>query len=89
MELPNNATAGPSVFTKQIVPQAPEDNHYGLRATFRADKAAEKIDLVIGAYRDDKGEAWILPVVKKVTIPMADTKGISDLTTISRPRKSI
>jgi hypothetical protein len=53
------------MFNTDAVPQAPEDNHYGLKAKFIADKATNKIDLVIGAYRDDDGKPWVLPVVKK------------------------
>ncbi|KAI9154674.1 Phosphonopyruvate hydrolase [Paramyrothecium foliicola] len=52
-------------FGADIVPQAPIDSHYGLREAFREDDAVDKIDLIIGAYRDDQGRPWVLPVVKK------------------------
>jgi len=33
---------------------------------FKADKSPKKVNLSIGAYRDDNGKPWILPSVKKV-----------------------
>ena len=58
----NNAVA--SAFG--AVQQAPEDPLFGLMAAYRADKDPKKVDLGIGAYRDDNAKPWILPVVKKV-----------------------
>ncbi|KEY66063.1 hypothetical protein S7711_09428 [Stachybotrys chartarum IBT 7711] len=54
-----------TAFSVDLVPQAPPDSHYGLRAACRADPEPNKIDLVIGAYRDDNGRPWILPAVRK------------------------
>ncbi|KAK5048083.1 hypothetical protein LTR84_006273 [Exophiala bonariae] len=54
-----------TIFTEDVVPQAPDDPHYGLRAAFRADTSDQKVDLIIGVYRDDDGKPWNLPVVKK------------------------
>ncbi|KMU91281.1 aspartate aminotransferase [Coccidioides immitis H538.4] len=34
---------------------------------YRADPSDKKVDLGIGAYRDDNAKPWILPVVRKVT----------------------
>lgn len=56
-----------TIFTQDVVPQAPDDPHYGLRAAFRVDKSDWKVDLIIGVYRDDDGKPWNLPVVVKVT----------------------
>lgn len=55
-----------SVFTTNVVAAAPEDPLFGLAQAFRQDPSDKKIDLVIGAYRDDHAKPWILPVVKKV-----------------------
>ncbi|KAL6710899.1 Aspartate aminotransferase, cytoplasmic [Coniothyrium glycines] len=52
-------------FHADIVPQAPEDPLFGLMAAFRRDQAATKVDLGIGAYRDDNAKPWVLPVVKQ------------------------
>lgn len=55
-----------SVFTAAQVAQAPEDPLFGLMHAFRQDPSDKKVDLGIGAYRDDNAKPWILPVVKKV-----------------------
>ncbi|KAI9719356.1 MAG: Aspartate aminotransferase, cytoplasmic [Chrysothrix sp. TS-e1954] len=52
-------------FTSDIVPQAPEDPLFGLMAAYRADDFEKKVDLGIGAYRDDNAKPWILPVVRQ------------------------
>ncbi len=48
------------------MPQAPEDPLFGLMAAYRRDKSDKKVDLGIGAYRDNNAKPWVLPVVKKV-----------------------
>lgn len=48
------------------IAKAPEDPLFGLMAAYRADTSTDKIDLGIGAYRDDNAKPWVLPVVKKV-----------------------
>ncbi|KZF25529.1 hypothetical protein L228DRAFT_244383 [Xylona heveae TC161] len=53
-----------SVFTQDVVPQAPEDPLFGLMAAFRRDTSPNKVDLGVGAYRDDNAKPWVLPVVK-------------------------
>ncbi|KAF2437896.1 aspartate aminotransferase [Karstenula rhodostoma CBS 690.94] len=52
-------------FNADVVPQAPEDALFGLMAAFRRDEDPNKVDLGIGAYRDDNAKPWVLPVVKK------------------------
>ncbi|CAK7264637.1 Aspartate aminotransferase, cytoplasmic [Sporothrix epigloea] len=61
------ATHAPSFtcFPADLVPQAPEDPLFGLMAAYRADDSPNKVDLGIGAYRDNSGKPWVLPVVKK------------------------
>jgi aspartate aminotransferase len=56
----------PSVFTADVVPQAPEDPLFGLMAAYKKDTFDKKVDLGIGAYRDNDAKPWVLPVVKKV-----------------------
>ncbi|KIW06147.1 uncharacterized protein PV09_03309 [Verruconis gallopava] len=53
-----------SVFGASLVPQAPEDPLFGLMAAYKADTFEKKVDLGIGAYRDDNAKPWVLPVVK-------------------------
>lgn len=50
------------------VEKAPEDPLFGLMAAYRADASPNKVDLGIGAYRDDNAKPWVLPVVKKVSV---------------------
>lgn len=53
-------------FSDNVVPQAPEDPLFGLMAAYRRDTYDKKVDLGIGAYRDNNAKPWVLPVVKKV-----------------------
>lgn len=63
----NHMAASPStVFSADNVPQAPEDPMFGLMAAYRKDSFDKKVDLGIGAYRDDNAKPWVLPVVKQV-----------------------
>ena len=55
-------------FDAAAVPQAPEDPLFGLMAAYRKDVFSSKVDLGIGAYRDDDAKPWVLPAVKKVRI---------------------
>jgi aspartate aminotransferase len=63
-----------SSFGADIVPQAPEDPLFGLMAAFRRDTDSKKVDLGIGAYRDDNAKPWVLPVVKKVRLVLVSQK---------------
>jgi aspartate aminotransferase len=54
-----------SVFTAATVAAAPEDPLFGLMKAYREDPSDKKVDLGIGAYRDNNAKPWILPVVKK------------------------
>lgn len=56
-----------SVFTAANVAAAPEDPLFGLMKAYREDPSDKKVDLGIGAYRDNNAKPWILPVVKKVS----------------------
>lgn len=57
--------ASTTSFPATAVPQAPEDPLFGLMAAYRRDTSDKKVDLGIGAYRDDQARPWVLPVVKK------------------------
>ncbi|KAH0555805.1 hypothetical protein GP486_006248 [Trichoglossum hirsutum] len=59
------APASASAFPTSVVPLAPEDPLFGLMAAYKADDFKDKVDLGIGAYRDDNAKPWVLPVVKK------------------------
>ncbi|KAL2265869.1 hypothetical protein VTJ83DRAFT_6969 [Remersonia thermophila] len=47
------------------VPQGPPDAILGITEAFKADKFEKKINLGVGAYRDDKGKPYVLPSVRK------------------------
>jgi aspartate/tyrosine/aromatic aminotransferase len=57
-----------SVFTPAAIAAAPEDPLFGLMKAYREDPSDKKVDLGIGAYRDNNAKPWILPVVKKVSL---------------------
>ena len=48
------------------VAQAPADSILQLTINFKNDKDAKKVNLGVGAYRDDKGKPYVFPVVRKV-----------------------
>ncbi|GJJ12068.1 hypothetical protein Clacol_006309 [Clathrus columnatus] len=47
------------------VPLAPPDSIFKLTAAYKADSFPQKVNLGVGAYRDDDDKPWVLPVVKK------------------------
>lgn len=47
------------------VTELPPDPLFGLKARYVADPRTSKVDLGIGAYRDNNGKPWILPAVRK------------------------
>ncbi|KAH9945959.1 aspartate aminotransferase [Epithele typhae] len=49
------------------VPLAPPDAIFKLTAAYKADTYPQKVNLGVGAYRDDDNKPWVLPVVKKAT----------------------
>ncbi|RPB26061.1 PLP-dependent transferase [Terfezia boudieri ATCC MYA-4762] len=57
--------APPSVSSFEALPLAPKDPLFGLIAAYKADTDPRKVDLGVGAYRDDNAKPWILPVVRK------------------------
>ncbi|KAG9242557.1 pyridoxal phosphate-dependent transferase [Calycina marina] len=71
------ASATETSFPEYAVPQAPEDPLFGLMAAFRADGDEKKVDLGIGAYRDNDAKPWVLPVVKKADILLRDDPSLN------------
>jgi len=49
------------------VPLAPPDSIFKLTAAYKADTYPQKVNLGVGAYRDDDNRPWVLPSVKKAT----------------------
>jgi len=46
------------------IPEGPPDGILGIAQNFKACTAEKKVNLVIGAYRTEEGEPWVLPSVK-------------------------
>jgi aspartate aminotransferase len=46
------------------IEQLPPDALFGLKARYVADSRQNKVDLGIGAYRDENGKPWVLPSVR-------------------------
>jgi aspartate aminotransferase len=48
----------------------PPDPILGVSVAFRNSKAPNKVNVGVGAYRDDQGKPWVLPSVREVrTLP--------------------
>ncbi|KAF9015196.1 aspartate aminotransferase [Cyathus striatus] len=54
-----------AVSTWSSVPAGPPDPILGVTEAFKADKDPRKINLGVGAYRDEHGKPYVLPTVKK------------------------
>jgi aspartate aminotransferase, cytoplasmic len=48
------------------VQQAPADPILSLTTNFKNDKDPKKVNLGVGAYRDNNGKPYVFPIVKKV-----------------------
>ncbi len=70
-QISNQLKPAMSCFSASVVPKAPEDPLFGLMAAYKADTFDKKVDLGIGAYRDDNAKPWVLPVVKKVNFTIS------------------
>lgn len=54
------------------VTQAPPDPILSLSVNFKNDKDPKKVNLGVGAYRDDKGKPFVFPIVKKVELEIVN-----------------
>ncbi|KIK94907.1 hypothetical protein PAXRUDRAFT_827518 [Paxillus rubicundulus Ve08.2h10] len=77
----NAARRAPAVFrsaaplsTWSAVPAGPPDPILGITEAFKADKDSRKINLGVGAYRDENGKPYVLNAVKKAEEKMASAK---------------
>ena len=55
------------------VQQGPPDAILGITEAFKADSHPEKINLGVGAYRDDKGKPYVLPSVREAEKKVVDS----------------
>lgn len=64
-----------NIFAK--VPLAPPDPIIGVNAAFQADTDPNKVNLGVGAYRDDNGKPYIFDVVRKVENQLVNDKSLN------------
>ncbi|GJE95197.1 aspartate aminotransferase [Phanerochaete sordida] len=64
-DLRTKAEADVQPETWKRVPLAPPDSIFKLTASYKDDPFPQKVNLGVGAYRDDDSKPWVLPVVKK------------------------
>lgn len=57
------------------IKELPPDPLFGLKARYVADSRQDKVDLGIGAYRDNAGKPWILPAVKAAEKKLVASEG--------------
>ncbi|KAG7193710.1 Aspartate aminotransferase [Scheffersomyces spartinae] len=62
-----------SYFTE--IQELPPDPLFGLKARYSKDTRTDKVDLGIGAYRDNNGKPWVLPAVQQAEAKLAKTPG--------------
>lgn len=70
----NNNMASADVWSS--VPLAPPDSIFKLTAAYKADPFEKKVNLGVGAYRDDDNKPWVLPVVKKAEQILLNTPAL-------------
>ena len=61
---PHATKFGVSSFSS--VPMAPPDPILNLTIAFKNDKDPKKVNLGVGAYRDNSGKPYVFPIIKKV-----------------------
>jgi aspartate aminotransferase len=54
------------------VPMAPADPILSLTTGFRNDKDPKKVNLGVGAYRDNAGKPYVFPIVKKCELEIVN-----------------
>ncbi|KAK7694597.1 Aspartate aminotransferase, mitochondrial [Cerrena zonata] len=62
---PKNLSRAAALSTWSAVPAGPPDPILGVTEAFKADKDSRKINLGVGAYRDENGKPYVLGSVKK------------------------
>lgn len=58
------------------VQMAPADPILSLTTGFKNDKDAKKVNLGVGAYRDNNGKPFVFPIVKKVELEIVNDKSL-------------
>lgn len=66
-----DAIAARPVSVARCVQPADGRSILNLSVAFNEDSSPNKVNLGVGAYRDENGKPWVLPAVKKVCSPPA------------------
>ena len=64
-----------NIFAK--VPMAPADPIIGVNTAYLADTSPNKVNLGVGAYRDDNGKPYVFEVVRKVEQQLVTDKTLN------------
>ncbi len=59
------------------VKAAPADPIFGIAMAYKADKDPSKIDVCVGAYRDDNGQPYVFQVVRDVQKEIANDMSLN------------
>jgi hypothetical protein len=62
----------------QDVPEAAPDAILGIAATYRACKDPHKVNVCVGAYRDDFGKPYVLPTVRKAEYRLLEENEVKE-----------
>ncbi|KAK4702646.1 hypothetical protein P7C70_g3576, partial [Phenoliferia sp. Uapishka_3] len=68
-QLKNQMSSAPDAFSS--IPLAAADAIFALTADYKADTFEQKVNLGVGAYRDNDGKPYVLPVVRKAKMIIA------------------
>ncbi|EDW01868.1 aspartate aminotransferase, cytoplasmic isoform X2 [Drosophila grimshawi] len=59
------------------VPKGPAIEVFALTQAFKDDDNTKKVNLSVGAYRTEEGQPWVLPVVRKTEVGIAQDESIN------------
>lgn len=71
MAAPKKAASAPTSYLSEIPMGAP-DAILGIAENFKACTSPDKVNVCVGAYRDENGKPWILPSVREAEKKMID-----------------
>jgi aspartate aminotransferase len=74
-----NAASSPNAASSHFadLAVAPPNEIFNTKAAYLADKFPNKVDLGIGAYRTDEAKPYVLPVVRKAELELANDKSLN------------
>ncbi|KAG7370162.1 aspartate aminotransferase [Nitzschia inconspicua] len=70
----------------QNVPEAPPDAILGIAAAYKACEHPQKVNICVGAYRDDNGNPYVLPTVRKAEYRLLEQNEVKEYLPIEGDR---